>query len=69
LVNLKKKELINYFKSYSSLGDGRFFCHPVLHSVGPDRHYFNLKRNNESQTLTVTWLENISIAVPSDQSS
>jgi len=26
----KEKELINYFKSYSSLGDDRFFlCHPV----------------------------------------
>jgi len=25
--------LINYFKSYSSLGDDRFFvCHPVHHS-------------------------------------
>jgi len=22
--------LINYFKSYSSLGDDRFLCHPVL---------------------------------------
>jgi len=24
--------LINYFKSYSSLGDGRFLCHPVASS-------------------------------------
>jgi len=31
--------LINYFKSYSSLGDDRFLCHPVLHSCKSERHF------------------------------